>query len=147
MKAVVIAFFATNALLLAGTAVFGAMVSAEHYFIEHFALGLATTLFACLCHCVVFTYFMATGKMIVLAVEDASLDPELALEASRLKMRAFSHDHAGDSPGAGGSHFGRLDLVQPDPGDVAPDGCAGFVSDAADDVMGRVRCRDWKTPA
>jgi len=71
------------------TAIVGSFVDGERYFVQHFALGLSATFFICLCHCVVLTYFMATGKMMRLAVQEASLDVKLAAETQRLKVRAY----------------------------------------------------------
>lgn len=89
MRAVFIAFAVTNSLLIAATAIVGAMVDGERFFALHFALGLVTTLVVCLAHCVVLTYFMATSKMIALAVADARLDPALARAAADNKLRAI----------------------------------------------------------
>ena len=89
MKTIFLVFAATATLLLVVTAVFGVMVDHDRYAEHHFALGLLSTLFVCLCHCVVFTYFIATHKMIMAAVEDASLDDNLARQALGNKMRAY----------------------------------------------------------
>lgn len=89
MKAFFIAFAMTATLMLVASALMGAMVRGETYFDLHFALGLATTLFICFCHCVVFTYFMATSKMIGVAVEDAELDLDWRRQAMKNKVRAY----------------------------------------------------------
>ncbi len=89
MKAFFTAFALTTCLMMAATAVVGALVREETYFDLHFAFGLATTLVTCLCHCVVFTYFMATSKMIGAAVEDAGLDQDWGRRAMRNKFRAY----------------------------------------------------------
>lgn len=89
MKAVFIAFVITDSLLMITTAVVGALVDGDAQFALHFALGLVTTFLLCLTHCIVLTYFMATHKMIALAVEDAGLDRSTTAEASRLKFRAI----------------------------------------------------------
>jgi hypothetical protein len=89
MKAFFIAFALTAMLMMVTSALVGAMVRGEAHFDLHFALGLATTLFICFCHCVVFTYFMATSKMIGVAVEDAALEAGWTRRAMRYKMRAY----------------------------------------------------------
>lgn len=89
MKSVFVAFVLTACLMLTASGVVGGLITGPRYFDYHFALGLVTTFFACLGHTVVLTYFMATGKMIKLAVEDAALDVELFQQARALKRRAF----------------------------------------------------------
>lgn len=89
MKAFFIAFALTAMLMMLASALMGSMVWGDTYFDIHFALGLATTLFICFCHCVVFTYFMATSKMIGVAVEDAGLDANWTKRAMKNKMRAY----------------------------------------------------------
>jgi len=89
MKAFFIAFALTATLMMTATALMGALVHGRVHFDLHFALGLATTLFLCFCHCVVFTYFMATSKMMGVAVEDAGLDVDWTRRALRNKMRAY----------------------------------------------------------
>ncbi len=93
MKPAFIAFAACVTILIIITAIVGGCVQGDLYFPQHFALGLVTTFFTCLCHCVVLTYFVATGKMIHLAIEDAPLDQQLAdfaRQHQRLKLRAFA---------------------------------------------------------
>lgn len=90
MKAAFTAFAITDLLLLSAAALVGLGVRGDVWFLQHFALGLTATFFTCLCHCVVLGYFMATGKMIRLAVEDAGLDPGLFETATRYKMRAYA---------------------------------------------------------
>ncbi|GMV95672.1 MAG: hypothetical protein AMXMBFR83_00430 [Phycisphaerae bacterium] len=90
-----IAFVVTASLLLIATGLVGSMVDGPAYFDHHFAMGLVTALFVCLGHVAVFTYFMATGKMIKLAVEDAALPVELFERARRDKERAFRAVMAG----------------------------------------------------
>lgn len=89
MRAVFLALAVTTTMLLLAALATGLLVEGDVYFSHHFALGLTATLFTCLTHCVVFTYFMATSKMMALAVEDASLDRSLAREALRHKLRAY----------------------------------------------------------
>ena len=89
MKAVFIALASTTMLLIAASATLGGLVDGSRYFPHHFALGLVTTFFTCLSHCIVFAYFMATHKMITLAVQDASLDTAWPIDAQRYKRRAF----------------------------------------------------------
>jgi hypothetical protein len=89
MRSVFIAFIITATLLLVATGTLGAMVEGGRWFDHHFALGLVATLFICLGHCVVFTYFMATSKMIRMAVEDAGLESKLFEQARCLKLRAY----------------------------------------------------------
>jgi amino acid transporter len=89
MKAVFIAFVVTLTLLTAATGAVGGMVEGEHLFDLHFAVGLVTTFMTVLCHCVVFTYFMATQKMIEMAAADAGLEAAVAAEARRNKLRAM----------------------------------------------------------
>lgn len=93
MKPAFIAFAVCDTFLIIITAIVGVYVQGDLYFRQHFALGLMTTFFTCLCHCVVLTYFMATGKMIRLAIEDAPLDQNLAIgarQSQRLKLRAYA---------------------------------------------------------
>ena len=90
MKTAFSAFAITITLLMIATAIIGAQVRGDIWFAQHFALGLMTTLFTCLCHCVVLAYFMATGKMMRLAILEAQLDPLLAERAQRLKIRAYA---------------------------------------------------------
>jgi len=90
MKAAFIAFAVTDLLLMSAAALSGLRVVGDEWFVEHFSLGLTTTLVTLFCHCVVLAYFMATGKMIRLAVEDAGLDPGLFHRAMRYKMRAYA---------------------------------------------------------
>ena len=93
MKAAFIAFAVCDTLLIIVTAFVGGWVKGDAYFRQHFALGLSTTFFTCLCHCVVLSYFAATGKMIRLVAEDAALDPQLldlTQRHQRLKMRAYA---------------------------------------------------------
>lgn len=91
MKPAFIAFAVTLALLTVATAVAGWFAQgADTSFLLHFALGFVTTLLTCLCHCVVLAYFMATGKVIRLAVDDAKLDPTLLAHAQQLKLRAYA---------------------------------------------------------
>jgi hypothetical protein len=89
VKQAFLALAASNIILMVATAVTGWMVVGVNWFVEHFALGLMTTLFLCLAHCAVLTYFMATSKMIRLAVEDAGLPMRLSGQAQDLKRRAI----------------------------------------------------------
>ena len=91
MKSAFIAFAVCNTVLIISTAIVGGWVQGDVYFRQHFALGLMTTFFICLCHSVVLTYFAATGKMVRLATEDTALDPQLLdllQRHQRLKTRA-----------------------------------------------------------
>ena len=90
MKAAFAAFTITITVLMIVTTIIGAQVRGEVWFAQHFALGLMTTLFTCLCHCVVLAYFMATGKMMRLAIEDAHLDAALDGRAHALKVKAYA---------------------------------------------------------
>jgi hypothetical protein len=90
MKAAFAAFAITLTVLMVVTTIVGVQVRGDHWFAQHFALGLMTTLFTCLCHCVVLAYFMATGKMMRLAVEDARLDAALDVRARSLKLKAYA---------------------------------------------------------
>lgn len=89
MKSFFIALIVTAGLLLVVTGLLGTMVEGSRYFDHHFAAGLVATLFLCFMHSVVFTYFMATNKMIKLAVEDAGLDAGLFERARAYKLRAY----------------------------------------------------------
>lgn len=89
MRAFFIAFALTATLMMLISALAGVMVQGDTSFDLHFALGLATTLFLCFCHCVVFTYFMATGRMIDVAVEDAGLEVDWIRQAMKNKIRAY----------------------------------------------------------
>src|SRR5690242_5066005 len=82
MKPAFISFTVTVTLLMLATALTGTWVQGDRWFAQHFALGLMTTLFTCLCHCVVLIYFMATGKMMRLAVEDILLGPAAPADPS-----------------------------------------------------------------
>lgn len=95
MKPAFLAFAVTCILLTLAAGGAGLVVEDERGFAFHFAVGLITTLGLCLCHCVVFTYFMATSKMMILAVEDAGLAPALVAEVKCLKLRAFRRAIAG----------------------------------------------------
>jgi hypothetical protein len=89
MRPIFIAFVVTACLLLGVTAVIGARVEGLRWFDYHFAFGLVATLVLCFVHTVVFAYFMATSKMMKLAVEDAELDSQLFERARACKARAF----------------------------------------------------------
>lgn len=89
MKPAFLAFAVTCMLLTLAAGGAGLAVEDERGFAFHFAVGLIATLGLCLCHCVVFTYFMATSKMMILAVDDAGLDPARVVEVRSLKLRAF----------------------------------------------------------
>ncbi len=95
MKPVFLAFAVTCMLLALTAGGTGLAVEGERSFAFHFAIGLIATLGLCLSHCVVFTYFMATSKMMTLAVSDAGLDPSLVVECRRLKLRAYRRALAG----------------------------------------------------
>jgi hypothetical protein len=90
MKRAFTAFAITVTLLMIVTAVVGVQVRGEAWFATHFALGLMSTLFICLCHCVVLAYFMATGKMMRVAIQEAALDSALSQSAQRLKIKAYA---------------------------------------------------------
>jgi hypothetical protein len=90
VKPAFLALAASNVALMVATATTGWLVEGDAWFVQHFALGLMTTLFLCLGHCAVLTYFMATSKMIRLAVEDAGLNILLAARAQYLKRWATS---------------------------------------------------------
>ncbi len=90
MRTAFITLAVTVTLLMIAAAVLGAQVEGDRWFVQHFALGLMTTLFTCLCHCIVLAYFMATGKMIRLAFEDAALNLPHVQSAQRLKSKAYA---------------------------------------------------------
>ena len=58
----------------------------EHY---HILAGLFTTLFTCLVHCIVFIYFLGTGKSIKTACDEYRLEGDFVRATKKLKARAF----------------------------------------------------------
>ncbi len=55
----------------------------------HRLVGTLATLVCCGVHCVVFTYFIATAKWVLHAIEVKRLDPALAAPTRSFKMLAF----------------------------------------------------------
>jgi integral membrane sensor domain MASE1 len=55
----------------------------------HVLAGALAALVCCAVHCVVFTYFAATAKWVLHAIEVKRLDPTLALPTRSFKAQAF----------------------------------------------------------
>jgi hypothetical protein len=55
----------------------------------HQLAGILSTIGGCAVHCIVFTYFVATAKWVLHAIELKQLDPTLALPTRSFKALAF----------------------------------------------------------
>jgi hypothetical protein len=55
----------------------------------HQLAGVLATLVCCAVHCIVFTYFIATAKWLLHAIEVKQLDPAIALPTRSFKAQAF----------------------------------------------------------
>ncbi len=74
-------------LLTAGTGymAFGALLPKP----MHILAGLFVTIFTCLVHCIVFVYFIGTGKSIKTACEEFGLEGDFIQATKKLKGRSF----------------------------------------------------------
>jgi hypothetical protein len=77
---------ALNLLCLAAAAVLGYVLGRGQW---HVLIGATATLVCCGVHCVVFTYFTATGKWVQHAVLVKRLDPALCAPTRSFKATAF----------------------------------------------------------
>ena len=89
MIRVFLALVVSHLIFLAATLVFGLLVHDQRSFEIHFALGLFIALYTCFVHSVVYTYFIATGRIAHAGVVEAKMDNHFLLEQSRLKSKVF----------------------------------------------------------
>jgi hypothetical protein len=80
----------SDAVLLGFAGFLGWTVQEREHLPLHILMGMLGSLFTCLVHCVAFTYFVATEKMIKLAVLNARLDADYIATADKLKYRALA---------------------------------------------------------
>src|SRR4051812_36330614 len=81
---------ALNLLCLAAAAALGyAGMAHAHLKQYHQLAGVLAPIVCCGVHCVVFTYFMATGKWVQHAITVKQLDPALAAPTRSFKAQAF----------------------------------------------------------
>jgi hypothetical protein len=83
------ALIITHSIFLAATFVFGLLVHDQRSFEMHFTLGLFIALYTCFVHSVVYTYFIATGRIAHAGVVEAKMDNHFLIEQSRLKSKVF----------------------------------------------------------
>jgi len=89
MIRVFFALVVSHLIFLAATLVFGLLVHDQRSFELHFALGLFIALYTCFVHSVIYTYFIATGRIAHAGVVEAKMDNHFLLEQNRLKSNVF----------------------------------------------------------
>ncbi len=70
---------------LTGYMAFGALIPKS----MHILAGLFITIFTCLVHCIIFIYFIGTGKSIKTACEEFRLEGDFIRVTKKLKGRSF----------------------------------------------------------
>lgn len=89
MIRVFLALVVSHLIFLAATFVIGLLVHDQRSFEFHFALGLFIALYTCFVHSVVYTYFIATGRIAHAGVVEAKMDNHFLIEQTRLKSKVF----------------------------------------------------------
>lgn len=96
MNRIILGLAVSNYALVAITAYLGlltvprdALTRGQDYFHVHFAMAMTTALYTIFVHCLVFTYFLGTGRWVREAAAAYSLDGSLSAKSHACRLRAF----------------------------------------------------------
>src|SRR5437016_4196185 len=89
MKPSFVLLAGTDLVLLVLTAGLGFQVRGTERFLQHFLLGLLSSLFTCFVHVVYFMYFVIQGKIMNQAALAGGVESSLLIRTNSLKSRAL----------------------------------------------------------